>query len=70
MPYYIANKNKDDKGRHELHESTCNYLPLKQNQLSAGNHSDCSQAILALKKMYTNADFDGCKHCCSSCHKG
>lgn len=71
MPYYICNKNADDKGRHEVHTTSCNHLPLPQNQIDLGFHSDCSSAINKVKTWNpTGFTFDGCYYCCPSCHKG
>lgn len=71
MPNYICNKNADEKGRHEVHTTSCPYLPLPDNCISIGWKSNCLEAI---QQMYewnsTGYRFDGCFWCCNPCHKG
>ena len=70
MPYYIANQNQDDKGRHEVHKSTCHRLPEKKNQVEFGYYSNCTEAIRAIKTLNPSSEFDGCYYCCPNCHRG
>lgn len=66
MPNYIVNKNAQSGGEHEVHETTCNYLPDHSNQQSLGYHVNCQQAVKAANEYYSNVD--GCAHCCEPCH--
>ncbi len=70
MPLYIANKNLDDKGRHEIHEDSCFRLPNEESQLLIGRFTDCTQAILAARASDPNKKYDGCSFCCPGCHRG
>jgi len=69
MPYYLVNKNEQQNGDHEVHESNnCNYLPAVQNQLSLGWHANCRDAVTEAKKHYRQSN--GCYWCCNACHTG
>ena len=70
---YIVNKYSDDKGRHEVHNlNTCTHLPKMENRILIGDFNNCLDAIKEAKKKWPdpNFKFDGCYHCCYSCHKG
>lgn len=67
---YIFNKNTDDKGNHEVHNTKCVHLPYTQNQQRLGTYASCSDAIRAAKSLMGKTNFDGCKHCCPECHTG
>ena len=71
MPIYVCNKNADENGRHEVHATTCSYLPQIENRIEIGWKSDCQEAI---QQMYewnpTGFRFDGCFWCCFPCHTG
>ena len=68
MPLYIANKNLDDKGRHEIHEASCFRLPNEKNQLLIGRFTYCTQAILAAKALDITTKYTGCYFCCPDYH--
>lgn len=72
MPTYIVNKNKDNNGRHEVHQirpTACKRLPEHRNRIPVGWHSDCHGALAAAEdKGYKPAD--GCAWCSPDCHKG
>lgn len=70
MQYYYFNDNTDDKGRHEVHTQNCAWLPNESNRTYIGYYSTCSEAIRAAKSAYPFKSFDGCYHCCNSCHQG
>lgn len=70
MPDYICNKNADDKGRHEVHVTTCSYRPSSSNSIAIGWCTDCHQAIRNMKEQNPHHEFDGCYYCCGNCHKG
>ncbi len=67
MPNFYVNKNTDDDGDHEVHRSSCNWLPKKENRKYLGNYSSCISAVAdARKQGYTPAN--GCAHCSPVCH--
>ena len=65
MKYYV-NKNPQTGGEHEVHQSTCSYLPEAENRIYLGDFSNCKDAIKEAKNHYD--DVDGCYYCCNSCH--
>jgi hypothetical protein len=67
MPKYIVNKQPQSTGEHEVHDSTCNYLPSSWNQHSLGWQAGCTEAVRAAKQIYPTAD--GCYWCSRPCHK-
>ncbi|MFD0942684.1 hypothetical protein [Savagea faecisuis] len=68
---YLYNRNVDDKGMHEIHHLNCKHLPDAENQRAIeGYHLDCSDALEQVKKQTNRNNFDGCWHCCPSCHQG
>ncbi len=71
MSQYLYNKNQDQHGNHEVHISTCLYLPITRNRVFiSGFHSDCRSAIQAAKRQSGKNNFDGCYYCAPSCNKG
>ena len=70
MPYFIASQMPDEKGRHELHETTCYRFPDTNNQIKIGHYANCTDAIRSNQALYPSMKFDGCKYCCSGCHRG
>ncbi|MBO0439585.1 hypothetical protein [Candidatus Enterococcus ikei] len=72
MPNYICNKHADDKGRHEIHDLNCSYLPLPENRVSVGTFSNCREAIRHMEQANQGKgfNFDGCYWCCRECHTG
>ena len=56
MPKYIVNTQPQSTGEHEVHDSTCNYLPSSFNQHSLGWHTGCTEAVRAAKQIYPAAD--------------
>lgn len=65
MNYYV-NKNAQPTGEHEVHNSSCSYLPDVDNRIYLGNFSNCKDAVHEAKKYYTNVD--GCYYCSRDCH--
>lgn len=68
--YYYFNKNTDSHGNHEVHTSTCGYLPSDPNRTYLGEFLDCSHAIAYASMLHPSYKFDGCYWCCKSCHNG
>lgn len=67
MDYYYVNKLAQATGEHEVHKTTCNWLPSSENRIGLGYFPSCADAIKKAREYYTNVD--GCKHCCPVCHK-
>lgn len=65
MRYYV-NKNAQSKGEHEVHTSSCSYLPDADNRIYLGDFSNCKEAVKEARKYYDNVD--GCYYCCNDCH--
>jgi len=66
MAEYYVNKNAQLTGEHEVHTSTCPYLPDQNNRLYLGTFYSCNDAIVEAKKYYSNVD--GCFYCSKECH--
>ena len=66
MGHYYVNKKAQANGDHEVHISTCNYLPTSENQLDLGYFTSCADAVKDAKKIYPQSD--GCYYCCPACH--
>lgn len=70
MARYIINKNEQSNGDHEVHNLTsgCPHMPLTQNQVDLGFHSNCHGAIFAAKLRWPGNKINGCFYCCNECH--
>lgn len=68
MEKYFVNKVAQANGDHEVHKSTCSYLPLENNRLYLGMFSNCHDAVKEAKKHYTKSN--GCFYCSLECHTG
>lgn len=66
MDYYYVNKNRQTNGDHEVHTSSCSYLPDADNRLYLGYFSTCAEAVREAKKTYSQSN--GCYCCCNACH--
>ncbi len=66
MAQYYVNINAQSSGEHEVHTSSCNYLPLSENRIYLGSFDNCTSAVREAKKFYNNVD--GCFYCCRPCH--
>ncbi|WP_313346891.1 hypothetical protein [Sedimentibacter sp.] len=70
MPYYYVNNNPtlNPGYHHEVHtEEHANELNILSKKY-LGFYSNCFDAVDKAKETYSDAD--GCKTCCSLCHKG
>ena len=65
MRFYV-NKNAQANGQHEVHRSTCSWLPDVENCLYLGDFTSSAQAVREARKYYTNVD--GCAFCCPESH--
>lgn len=66
MSDYYVNKNAQSNGDHEVHVSTCAFLP--SSKLYLGNFSNCADAVREAKRHY--AQSNGCYWCSNACHTG
>lgn len=66
---YYVNKltNSNPNHNHEVHKSTCPYLPSANNRVYLGYFSSCKEAMLKARTYYSNVD--GCAVCCPECHR-
>ncbi len=67
MHYYV-NKNEQDNGDHEVHESGCSHSPDAENRKHLGDFSNCHAAVAEAKKHYSQSN--GCYYCSEACHTG
>lgn len=68
MASYYVNKNAQANGDHEVHVSTCNWLPAPENRLYLGEFSSCTGAVSEAEKHY--AQSNGCYYCSNECNTG
>lgn len=66
MRYYV-NRNAQWNGDHEVHRSTCSWLPNIDNRIYLGEFSASQQALREAGRYY--AQVDGCIHCCPEIHR-
>lgn len=66
MARYYVNKNAQSNGDHEVHKSTCNWLPKVENRTYLGDFTSCRGAVNAAKKYYSKVN--GCYFCSNECH--
>jgi len=70
MPYFVLNKNQQQNGDYEVHNTTtgCTYMPKPENQINLGQHLSCHEAVSYAKSQWSNARINGCYYCCYACH--
>lgn len=61
--YYVNNKAQTN-GDHEVHETSCRYLPGDKKYL--GDYTSFSPAVTEAKKTYSQSN--GCATCSTACH--
>jgi hypothetical protein len=66
MSRYYVNKKAQANGDHEVHVSTCSFLPEAEHRQYLGEFSNCHSAVAEAKKYYSTAD--GCYYCSNACH--
>lgn len=65
MLYYV-NKREQPTGEHEVHTSSCIYIPSEENKMFLGNFDSCRDAVREAGKHFDSVD--GCRHCSKACH--
>ncbi|MCI5141489.1 MAG: hypothetical protein D3909_07145 [Candidatus Electrothrix sp. ATG1] len=68
MDTYYVNKQAQTNGDHEVHTSTCSWLPSEANRLYLGQFGSCHGAVAEARKYYSNVN--GCYYCSRACHTG
>jgi hypothetical protein len=63
---YYVNKHPQSNGDHEVHTSSCSYLPGQENRLYLGSFASCGPAVSAAKQIYPRSN--GCYYCSNGCH--
>ncbi len=66
MKNYFVNQNAQENGDHEVHTSSCSYLPKSENLIPLGKHSNCFDAIKKSRQYFSQTN--GCYFCCNACH--
>ena len=64
--FYYVNKIAQPTGEHEVHASSCRYLPSVENRICLGFFANGKDAVREAKKHYSNVD--GCFFCCPEAH--
>ena len=64
MVYYV-NKKAQDNGDHEVHASTCTYLPPTENLQHLGFFENCHEAVEKAKGYFLQSN--GCYWCAKEC---
>lgn len=67
MASYYVNKEAQTNGDHEVHVSTCQWIPSPQNRINLGEFASCHGAVQEARKHYVQVD--GCYYCCKPCHR-
>lgn len=68
MARYYVNMNAQANGDHEVHVSSCSFLPEEKNRIYLGDFDTCSPAVREAKKHYRQSN--GCYYCSNACHTG
>jgi hypothetical protein len=66
MPNYYVNTNAQNNGDHEVHESTCAWMPEAQHRLHLGTFTTCAPAVKEARRTYPLSN--GCYYCSEACH--
>jgi hypothetical protein len=67
MNSYFLDKNEKEGGEHQVHLSTCLYLPDQSQLIHLGYFATCDDVLEAAKKHYPR--IDGCSNCCKKIHE-
>lgn len=68
MTKYYVNMNAQNNGDHEVHKSSCSYMPAQENRKYLGEFATCFGAVRVAKKHYPQSN--GCYYCSNACHTG
>jgi hypothetical protein len=67
MRYYVTDTAQPN-GDHEVHTSSCSFLPAETNRTYLGDFTSCSSAVSVARRIYTQCN--GCFYCSRECHTG
>lgn len=67
MEKYYVHTETDKQGDHEVHMSTCSWLPKLGHRELLGLHEDCFSAVEEAESQGFKPA-NGCKHCSEECH--
>lgn len=54
--YYVNDNEQASSGDHEVHVSTCSWVPLINSKTYLGDYSSCSGAVSKAKMIYPSSD--------------
>ncbi len=66
MALYFVNKNAQNNGDHEVHKSSCSYIPDSGNRIYLGDFATCQEAVRKAKEHFRQSN--GCFYCSNECH--
>ena len=66
MNFYHVSKESKNNGEHEIHKSTCSFLPVSEKRIFLGFLSSCNEAIAEAKKHFE--EVNPCYYCCFEYH--
>lgn len=66
MAQYLVNRNAQANGDHEVHTTTCPYVPALHNRLDLGYHLSCYTAVQQARLTFRQSN--GCRWCSLLCH--
>lgn len=66
MTKYYVRTIAQANGDHEVHKSTCSFLPSVENRKYLGEFATCKSAVTEAKKTYPKSN--GCYYCSNDCH--
>lgn len=66
MDFYYVDKVALKNGDHEVHKSSCRFVPDEKDRIFLGYFGSCKDAALEAKRYFKQCN--GCYHCCFLCH--
>lgn len=64
--FLLRKQDCQPTGEHEVHASSCRYLPSEENRIYLGFFANGREAVREARKYYSNVD--GCFFCCPEAH--
>lgn len=66
MATYYVNDNAQSNGDHEVHVSSCVWIPFITSKTRLGDYASCGPAVAKAKTIYPRSN--GCATCSLACH--
>jgi hypothetical protein len=66
MSTYYVNTKAQVNGDHEVHVSSCTYLPSSDSRIYLGDFASCSSAVAKARDHFRQVN--GCYFCSRACH--